>query len=84
MKSEDALIEFIVSQEGAKNELGTFLYIGQRDFKIEVKYLKNWISSANTRAASKSWSVFQQDFDWLMDEIDNGKKWKGCVCDWMV
>ena len=46
------------------------LYISQRDFKIEVKYLKNWISSANTRAASKSWSVFQQDFDWLMDEID--------------
>ena len=23
------------------------LYISQRDFKIEVKYLKNWISSAN-------------------------------------
>lgn len=60
------------------------LYIGQRDFKIEVKYLKNWISSANTRAASKSWSVFQQDFDWLMDEIDNGKVafvigWFNCV-----
>lgn len=52
------------------------LYIGQRDFKIEVKYLKNWISSANTRAASKSWSVFQQDFDWLMDEIDSGKTGK--------
>lgn len=52
------------------------LYIGQRDFKIEVKYLKNWISSANTRAASKNWSVFQQDFDWLMDEIDNGKTGK--------
>ena len=52
------------------------LYIEQRDFKIEVKYLKNWISSANTRAASKNWSVFQQDFDWLMDEIDNGKTGK--------
>ena len=49
------------------------LYIAQRDFKIEVKYLKNWISSANTRAASKNWSVFQQDFDWLMDEIDSDK-----------
>lgn len=52
------------------------LYIGQRNFKIEVKYLKNWISSANTRVASKSWSVFQQDFDWLMDEIDSGKTGK--------
>lgn len=63
------------------------LYIMQRDFKIEVKYLKNWISSANTRAASKNWSVFQQDFDWLMDEIDNGANekvafvigWFNCV-----
>ena len=52
------------------------LYIRQRDFRIEVKYLKNWISSANTRAASKNWSVFQQDFDWLMDEIDGGKSGK--------
>ena len=52
------------------------MYIAQRDFKIEVKYLKNWISSANTRAASKNWLVFQQDFDWLMDEIDNDKAGK--------
>ncbi len=34
--------------------------------------MKNWISSANTRTSSKSWSVFQQDFDWLMYEIDAG------------
>lgn len=52
------------------------LYVEQLDFRIEVKYLKNWISSANTRAASKNWSALQQDFDWLMDEIENGKKGK--------
>ncbi|WP_373215703.1 hypothetical protein [Ruminococcus sp. 5_1_39BFAA] len=63
------------------------LYTEQRDFKIEVKYLKNWISSAKTRAVSKNWSAFQQDFDWLLDEIDtkgNGRDafvigWFNCV-----
>ena len=29
------------------------LYIGQRDFKIEVKYLKNWISSEIGRASCR-------------------------------
>lgn len=52
------------------------LYIEQKDFKIEIKYLKNWKTSSNTRSASKVWSVFQQDFDWLMDEIDAGNKGK--------
>lgn len=63
------------------------LYVERHDFKVEVKYLKNWMSSADTRSASKNWSVFQKDFDWLMDEIDangNGKAafvigWFNCV-----
>ncbi len=63
------------------------LYIEQHDFRIEVKYLKNWLSSSDTRSASKTWDVFQNDFDWLMDEIDangNGKVafvigWFNCV-----
>ena len=49
--------------------------------------MKNWISSSDTRLASKIWGVFQQDFDWLMDEIDAGNKnkvafvigWFNCV-----
>lgn len=52
------------------------LYVEQRNFKIEIKYLKNWISTSDTRSVSKNWSVFQQDFDWLMDEIDSGNKGK--------
>ena len=52
------------------------LYVEQKDFKIEIKYLKNWKTSFNTWTATKVWSVFQQDFDWLMDEIDSGKKGK--------
>lgn len=52
------------------------LYVEQQNFQIEVKYLKNWVSSSNTRAATKNWSAFQQDFNWLMDEIDDGKSGK--------
>ena len=45
------------------------------------------MSSSDTRSASKTWDVFQKDFDWLMDEIDangNGKVafvigWFNCV-----
>lgn len=40
------------------------IYIEQRGFKIEIKYLKNWISTAGTRCASKTWNAFQKDFDW--------------------
>ncbi len=36
------------------------LYIAQRDFKIEVKYLKNWISSANTRQQAKTGQHFSK------------------------
>lgn len=52
------------------------LYVKQRDFKIEIKYLKNYTSSSDTKTASKNWCVFQQDFDWLMDEIDANNKGK--------
>jgi len=63
------------------------LYVDKKDFKIEVKYLKNWKTPSNTWSATKNWSVFQQDFDWLMDEIDtenDGKVafvigWFNCV-----
>ena len=52
------------------------LYVEQKDFKIEIKYLKNWRTQSDTWTATKTWSVFQQDFDWLMDEIDLGNKGK--------
>lgn len=63
------------------------LHIMPHDFKMEVKYLKNWISSSDTRSSSKNWSVIQQDFDWLMDAIEadrDGKAafvigWFNCV-----
>lgn len=63
------------------------LVIKQKDFVIEVKYLKNWQSSAGSTTSSKKWSEFQKDFDWLFDAIDKGNKnkrafiigWFNCV-----
>ena len=63
------------------------LYVFSKDFKIEVKYLKNWKCSSGTNSASKNWSVYQEDFDWLQEEIKIGNKgrrafiigWFNCV-----
>ena len=48
----------------------------QRDFNIEIKFLKNFTSSSDTKSGSKNWCVFQKDFNWLMDEIDAQNKGK--------
>ena len=54
-----------------RNEKANYdLFIKTRGFKIEVKFLKNWRSDADTMSCSKNWSVFQKDFNWLMKEID--------------
>ena len=63
------------------------LYVESKDFKIQVKYLKNWKSTSGTISASKRWAEFQKDFDWLIDEIEKGYKnkrafvigWFNCV-----
>ncbi|ALS28933.1 MULTISPECIES: hypothetical protein [Paenibacillaceae] len=52
------------------------IYVSSKDFKIEVKYLKNWKSSSGTNSASKNWSVYQDDFNWLLQEIGEGNKGK--------
>jgi hypothetical protein len=63
------------------------LFVESKDFKIEVKFLKNWNSSSNTSSNSALWKPFQDDFDWLFKEIDENKKnkrafvigWFNCV-----
>lgn len=63
------------------------IFIESKDFKIEIKYLKNWKSSSKTSSNSALWSTYQSDFDWLFSEIDNGYKnkrafivgWFNCV-----
>ncbi|HHX62476.1 MAG TPA: hypothetical protein GX707_17460 [Epulopiscium sp.] len=55
------------------------IYISTKDFKIEVKYLKNWKTIHGTYANSKVWKVYKDDFDWLFNEIDNNEQGKRAV-----
>jgi len=52
------------------------LFVESKDFKIEIKYLKNWKTNVGTSTNSKSWSEYQKDFDWLIEEIESGYKHK--------
>lgn len=52
------------------------LFVESKDFKIEIKYLKNWNSGAGTKQVRKTWKEYQTDFDWLIEEIENGHKHK--------
>lgn len=63
-------------KEKGENKINHDLYIESKDFKIEVKYLKHWGSTSGTKSNSKTWAEFQKDFDWLIEEIKNGKKFR--------
>ena len=58
------------------NKINHDLFIESKDFKIEIKYLKNWKSGSGTKSSSKSWSEYQKDFNWLIEEIGKGHKHK--------
>lgn len=70
-----------------KNKSNHDLYIKSKNFKIEIKYLKNYKSGYNSKSNSKIWKPYQKDFDWLEAEIKNGNKgrsafiigWFNCV-----
>lgn len=55
------------------------LNIESKDFKIEIKYLKNWKCGSGTKSASMTWDPIQKDFDWLIEELENGKKGRRAV-----
>lgn len=72
-------------QKGSK--VNHDLFVESKDFKIEIKFLKNWKANSGTNTNSKKWEEYQKDFDWLTEEIENGCKdkrafvmgWFNCV-----
>lgn len=64
------------SNRRAESKVNHDIFVESKDFKIEVKYLKNWKSSSGTSSGSKNWDVFQEDFDWLLQEISDKNKGK--------
>ncbi len=81
------IVHYTVGDKEKRTKINHDLYVEAKDFKIEIKYLKNWKSTSGGNSNSKSWNEYQRDFDWLIEEIENGKKnkrafvigWFNCV-----
>ena len=51
------------------------IVVKNKDFIVEVKYLKNFKSNSNGRSNKITWSEgFEKDFNWLTDEIKEKNK----------
>lgn len=61
-------------RKGSKVNHDIYVSVSAKEFKIGVKYLKNWKSSSGKSSASKNWIVYREDFDWLSNEIQEGNK----------
>lgn len=75
------MIHYTVGDGGKKSidsKINHDLYIESKDFKIEVKYLRNWASNGSKKYKSNKiqWAEIQRDFTWLENEIENGNKGK--------
>ena len=72
------MVQYTVGEgyKGVSKKVNHDLYIETKKFKVEVKYLKNWKGTSGKYSASKTWREYQDDFDWLLSEMDNGNKGK--------
>lgn len=70
------MVHYTVGDGNNGSKVNHDLYVESKDFKIEIKYLKNWKSQSGTNSASKPWAEYQKDFDWLIEEIEKGYKHK--------
>ncbi|HCD70276.1 MAG TPA: hypothetical protein DEQ68_06610 [Ruminococcaceae bacterium] len=70
------MVHYTVGDGKGGSKVNHDLYVESKDFKIEIKYLKNWKCNSGTNSASKTWSEYQKDFDWLIEEINKGYKYK--------
>lgn len=75
------MIHYTVGDSGSKRQnskINHDLYVESKDFKIEVKYLRNWASNGNDKYRSNKiqWAEIEKDFKWLEHEIEMGNKGK--------
>lgn len=71
------MIHYTVGDGGNKkrdSKINHDLYIESKDFKIEVKYIRNWsINGLDKHKSNKiQWAEIQKDFAWLEGEIEKG------------
>ena len=80
-------VHYTIGDSTSKIRQNHDLFVKSKDFRIEVKFLKNWKNNTGHQTQSKTWAEYQKDFDWLFKEIDDGKKdkrafvigWFNCV-----
>ena len=70
------MVHYTMGNDKKNSKVNHDLFVESKEFKIEIKYLKNWKSHAGTNSASKPWVEYQRDFNWLIEEIENGNKYK--------
>ena len=78
------MVHYTVSDSNKNRSLKSNhdLYIESKNFKVEIKYLKNWKSTSNTYSVSKTWKEFQIDFDWILNEVVTNKGNCALVIGW--
>jgi hypothetical protein len=68
------------SLKTSKGKEGSFndIVVKERDFRIEVKYIRNSKSNNKNEAYTLhyNWSPVEEDFNWLIEEVKNGNKGK--------
>lgn len=52
------------------------LYVASKEFKVEIKYLRSFYSEVGTPTNRLPWSPVQKDFDWIVEELQQGNKGK--------
>ena len=63
---------------------GHDIIIDYKDFKVEIKYWRNWHGGTGTQKAVWA-NSYGDDFNWLVREIKNGKKnLRALVCGWFT
>lgn len=68
---------YFENKEKRGNLPKTDIYIKDKDFKIEIKFLRNYYAkNKKTNSNSTPWKQIKGDFDWLVDDIKAGKKHK--------
>ncbi|OLN22915.1 hypothetical protein BTO30_07155 [Domibacillus antri] len=63
-------------QGRSKQAAGNDIVVKSKDFRIEVKLLKNYKSSKGSYSSSTTWKEIERDFHWLLEEVKNGNSGK--------
>ncbi|MTW85635.1 hypothetical protein F3157_08160 [Virgibacillus dakarensis] len=59
------------NMQGKSKESGNDIIVKSKDFRIEVKLLKNYKSNGGT-SNSTVWKEIERDFEWVLSEVKKG------------